>query len=68
MGASRFWSDADDPDDAFTLLFFKKDVKRMMRSKKALFGTVLCRWAPLGAPGWVLTQVLTYSGFDLPGF
>ena len=39
-----------------------------MCSKKALVRTVWCRWAPLGASGWVLTRVLTYPGFDLPGF
>ena len=30
-----------------------------MCSKKALVVTVRCCWAPLGALGWVLTQVLT---------
>ena len=31
--------DDDDNDDAFMLLSFKKDIKRMMCSKKALVGT-----------------------------
>ena len=43
LEASRRRSDdADDDgdnDDAFTLLSFKKDIKRMMCSKKALVGT-----------------------------
>ena len=47
---------------------FKKEVKRMMGSKRALVGTVWCCWAPLGAPGWILNRVLTYPGFDLSEF
>ena len=49
------------PESGTFLPFFKKDVKRMMCSKKALVGTVWCRWAPLGAAG------LPGLGFD-PGF
>ena len=47
---------------SFILKVFKKDVKGMMCSKKALVGTGRHRLVPLGAaghPGWVLTWVLT---------
>ena len=47
---------------SFILKVFKKDLKGMMCSKKALVGTGRNRLVPLGAaghPGWVLTWVLT---------